>query len=180
MASMVVDPSSVGRTRHDEEFRVEVRRPLHRPSPAGRLVDRWRARREQRRASRAARKERGDKLRWWEVLDVPFGDLDAVAVVVLVIAAVALLVLSVVFVGPFLWILILFLVDLLLWVLLALAGLGAWLLLGRPWQVVVIDHDGATIASAGLRGRRQAREHAAVVRKRIADGANPAQAVKPP
>lgn len=176
----MADPSSAARPGRDEEFRVEVRRPLHRPNPAGRLARRWRARREQRSASRAARKDQGDKLRWWEVLDVPLGDMDAVAIVVLVIAAVVLLVLVVVVAGPFLWIVILFLVDLLLWILLALAGVGAWLLLGRPWQVVVIDHDGATVASAHVRGRRQAREHAEVVRNRIADGVSPAPAVKPP
>jgi hypothetical protein len=106
--------------------------------------------------------------------------MDAFAIVVLVVAAVVLLGLFVVVAGPFLWILILFLADLLLWMLLALAGLGAWLLLGRPWQVVVIDHDGATVASARVSGRRQAREHAAVVRNRIANGMSPAPAVKPP
>jgi hypothetical protein len=176
----MADPSSVGALGPHGEFIVEVRRPLHRPNPADRLVGRWRARRDQRRAARAARKEQGDKLRWWEVLDVPFGDLDALAVVVLVVAAIALLVLSVVFVGPLVWILLLFLVDLVLWLLLALAGLGAWLVLGRPWQVVVIDHDGATVASAPVRGRRRAREHAVVVRNRLADGVGPAPAVRPP
>lgn len=174
----MADPSSSGSAGQDEALRVEVRRPLHRPNPAGRLLHRLRARREQRRASRAARKDQGDKLRWWEVFDVPFGDMDALAVAVLVIGAIVLLVVSALFVGPLLWILILFLVDLLLWALLALAGLGAWLLLGRPWHVVVVDHQGAIIASARVRGRRRAHEHAAVVRNRIADGIDEAQAVQ--
>ena len=72
---------------------------------------------------------------------------------------------------------ILFLVDLLLWILLALAGLGAWLLLGRPWQVVVVDRDGSTAASAQVRGRRQAHDHAADVRRRIGNGMSPESAV---
>lgn len=119
-------------------------------------------------------------MRWWEVLDIPLGEMDAVTVAVLALAAVVLLVLFTVFAGPFVWILILFLVDLLLWILLALAGLGAWLVLGRPWQVVVVDSNGTTVASARVRGRRGAREHAAVVRTRIANGVGPVPAVALP
>jgi hypothetical protein len=104
--------------------------------------------------------------------------MDALAVVMLAIGAIVLLVLFVVFAGPFLWILVLFLVDLVLWMLLALAGFVSWLLLGRPWQVVVIDRDGATVASTPVRGRRQAGEHAALVRNRIASGMSPTPAVQ--
>jgi len=140
---------------------------------------RWNARLETRRAERAARKDRGDTLPWWEVLHVPLGELDAAKAVVLAIAALVVLVVLLAFSGPFLWILILFVVDLVLWILLAVAGVAAWLL-GRPWEVVVIDSDNATVASARVRGRRGAREHAEIVRARIAHGMSPVSAVRLP
>ena len=103
--------------------------------------------------------------------------MDAGATVLLAIVAAILLVLFVVFVGPFLWIVVLFVAELLVWCLLALVGLAAWLLLGRPWQVVVTDHNDKTVASVPVRGRRRAREHAAVVEKRLAGGATPTTAI---
>ena len=156
---------------------VAVRRPLHIANPNRRLRKRWRARSDRRRAARAARKQRGERMRWWEAFDVPFGDIDAGAAVVLAIVAAILLVLFVVFVGPFLWLVVLFLLELLVWFVVAVAGLAAWLLLGRPWQVVITDHDDNTLASVPVRGRKRAREHAAVVEQRLSGGASPTAAI---
>ena len=108
---------------------------------------------------------------------MPFGDIDAGAAVALAIVAAILLVLFVIFVGPFLWLVVLFLVELLVWLVVAVAGLAAWLLLGRPWQVVITDHDDNTLASVPVRGRKRAREHAAVVEQRLTGGANPTAAI---
>lgn len=93
------------------------------------------------------------------------------------IVAAILFVLLIVLVGPFLWIVILFVVELLMWFLLAIAGFAAWLLFGRPWRVVITDRDDNTHASVSVRGRRRAREHAVVVQRRLSDGANPTAAI---
>jgi hypothetical protein len=103
--------------------------------------------------------------------------MDAGATAVVAILAAILLVLFLIFVGPILWIVVLFVVELLVWVLVAGAGWAAWLLLGRPWQVVITDHSDNTLASIPVRGRRRAREHASVVQKRLVDGASPTVAI---
>ncbi len=154
------------------EFTVEVRRPLYRPSPTRRLGHRWRARREQRRAERAHRRTDHSEPRWYDFLDIPFG-LDAFAV----LAAVVALVLLLVFGLPFVWILVLFVVEFLLWIGLAVVGAAAWLVLGRPWQVVVVDSTGADVAAVAVRGRRSSREHGALVRSRLDAGSTPVAAV---
>jgi hypothetical protein len=106
--------------------------------------------------------------------------MDGFAVVVFAIAGAILLVLFLVFAGPFIWILILLVLELVVWFALAIAGAAAWLLLGRPWQVAVVDLHGTTVAAVPVRGRRRAREHADVVRARLRAGALPAAAVTTP
>lgn len=167
-----VDPSRTG-----DAFNVAVRRPLQSLNPNRRFRVRLHARNARRRAARAERKRRGEKTRWWEAFDVPLGDIDVGATVLLAILAAIVLVLFVIFVGPFLWIVVLFVAELLVWFVLAIAGCAAWLLLGRPWQVVVTDHDDNTLASVPVRGRKRAREHAAVVKQRLSDGASPTAAI---
>lgn len=172
---MVAEQSGIDPSRRGGAFTVEVRRPLHRANPSRRFRQRWRDRNGQRRAARARRKTDGEKTRWWEFLDLPLG--DGIAGVFLAIVAVIVLVLFVVFVGPILWIVVLFVVELLVWFVVAVAGWAAWLLLGRPWQVVITDHSDNTLASTPVRGRRRAREHAWVVQKRLVDGASPTAAI---
>lgn len=65
--------SAIDPSRRGHAFKVEVRRPLQRPAPYRRLRQRLRARRDRRRAARAARKEGGERLRWWDALDIPSG-----------------------------------------------------------------------------------------------------------
>ena len=173
----MADPSTVDATWHASDLRVAVRRPLHSPNPSRRLRTRWRARTARRRAARADRKQRGEASRWWEAFDVPFGDLDAGAAVLVAIVAAILLVLFLVFAGPFLWILALFVIDLMVWFIVAVLGVAAWLLLGRPWQVVITDPNDNTVASVRVRGRKRAREHAAIVKRRLAGGASPTAAI---
>ena len=153
-------------------FAVEVRRPLHRPSPTDRLGNRWRARRERRRAKRGARRGDTSRSKWYDYFDIPL-DFDAFAVLAIVVAIVLLLVFGL----PFLWILVLFVIEFLVWVALAVAGGAAWLVLGRPWQVVVVDPAGTDVASAAVRGRRSAHEHGDRVRARLSAGATPDAAV---
>ena len=173
----MADPSTIDPSRQGDGLNVAVRRPLQTLNPNHRFRKRWRARNARRRAARAERKRRGEKTRWWEAFDIPLGDMDAGATVLLAIVAAILLLLFVIFAGPFLWIVVLFVVELLVWFVLAVAGLAAWLLLGRPWQVVITDRDDNTLASVPVRGRQRAREHAAVVQKRLSGGASPTAAI---
>jgi hypothetical protein len=170
----MTDQSTVDPSHPGEAFTVTIRRPLQSLNPNLRFRKRWRARMAQRRAARAERKQRGERTRWWEAIDVP--DLDAGAAALLAIVAAILLVVLLILVGPFLWIVVLFLVEALVWFALAVAGLVAWLLFGRPWHVVVADRDNNTLASVPVRGRRRAREHAVVVQKRLSEGATPTAA----
>jgi hypothetical protein len=169
--------STIDPSRQGHAFNVEVRRPLHRPAPHRRLRQRWSARSDRRRLARAERKNDGAKLRWWDALDFPGADLEGVGAIVLAVVAAFLLVLFVAFAGPILWIVVLFFVEMLVWFVLAVAGLTACLVLGRPWQVVITDPDGVLVASVPVRGRRRAREHAATVAQRLAQGASPSAAV---
>ncbi|MEZ5377435.1 MAG: hypothetical protein R2733_13095 [Acidimicrobiales bacterium] len=83
-------------------------------------------------------------------------------------------------VGPFVWILVGFAIDLLLWLFLAVIGLVAWLVLGRPWQVVVVDQHGDSHAEVEVRGRRAAHALAVVVSDRLAAGLDPQAATSGP
>ena len=172
--------TTIGPNDEASVFSVEVRRPLHRPSPWRRLRERWRVSAERRRAARARRKAAGKKVSWWEGFDVPLGEMDSVVVVVVSIVTVIVLVALAFSVGPFVWLLVLFVVELAIWLLLALVGLVAWLVLGRPWQVSVVDRDGVTVASVPVRGRRSAHERAVIIQNRLAGGATPSAAVCTP
>jgi hypothetical protein len=173
----MADQSRIDPSRRGDTFEVAVRRPLHSANPNRRFRERWRERSDQRRAARADRKEHGEKTRWWEYFDLPVGDLDAGAAAVLAIVAAILLVLLLVVAGPFLWIVVLFVLELLVWFVVAVAGWAAWLLFGRPWQVVITDDSDNTLASTPVRGRRRARAHASMVQKRLLDGASPTAAI---
>lgn len=173
----MADQSRIDPSRRGGAFKVAVRRPLHSANPNRRFRERWRERSDQRRAARADRKKHGEKTRWWEAFDIPLGDLEAGATAMLAIVAAILLVLFLIFVGPILWIVVLFVVELLVWFVVAVAGWAAWLLLGRPWQIVITDHSDNTLASTPVRGRRRARAHASVVQKRLVDGASPSVAI---
>ena len=101
------------RQRRDRGFIVEVRRPLQISSPSDRLIRRWRKRSTQRRAARTARRDDGE-FRWREALDFipnPNGGFAAA------LAAAILLVVLLVVPTPFVWILVLFPVELLVWLL---------------------------------------------------------------
>lgn len=159
-------------------FVVEVRRPLHMENPFRRLSRRWNMQRARRRGKRAARRDNGNgnPTEWTAALD----GLDAVdegVPVVLALVAVVALVAALVLAGPLIWVLVVFVVELLAWGLFALVGIGAWLVLRRPWRVVVLDRDGSEVAAAAVRGRRAAHAHAADVEGRLALGLNPISAV---
>jgi hypothetical protein len=174
---VVADRSTVNPSARGDAFKVEVRRPLQSANPNRRFRMRWRTRSDQRRAARAERKQNGEKTRWWEAFDVPLGDMDGGAAAVLAIVAAILLVVILILAGPFIWILLLFAVELVMWLVLAIAGFAAWLVLGRPWRVVITDQYDNTLASIPVPGRQRAREHAAVVVKRLSDGASPTAAI---
>lgn len=156
-------------------FVVELRRPLHRAPPHRRLMQRWEARQRRRKRSDKG----GDSTSNWadaaELSSGCSGDAGLAILGVIVLAVVLVLA------GPWMWLLVLFLVDLLLWIVLGLAGLAAWLLFRRPWQVVVVDGwTGDLVAAQRVDGRRRAAEHARLVEQRLASGMSPGVAVARP
>jgi hypothetical protein len=158
-----------------EIYTVEVRRPLHRDSPWRRMRARWTSRRDARRKQAEQRRaERGDTgSTWCDFIPVPF-DLDVVAVVFLLFA----LALAAFFLGPYLWLGVLFGVELIVWVVLTGIGYAAWLVFGRPWTVAVVDTDGKDVTTADVRGRRQARLTAETIRRHLAAGLAPDAAMQ--
>jgi hypothetical protein len=135
---------------------VELRRPLHMESPVKRFVRRWRERRRRPKRDRSHLEPR-----WYDAFDVP-GDWGVAAVVVALLAIILLIV-----AGPWLWLIVLLLVDAIVWVVLAAVGVTAALVLRRPWRVVIVDDDGRELAWQEITGRRAARRHVDVVRSRL-------------
>lgn len=159
----------------DSPLAVEVRRPFHRPHPIDRLRGRWRRRRE--RAGRDG--EDDDRSNWWDGLDFPIPDVDSVAALLIAVVVIVVAIVALVFVGPYVWILVLFVVDIVVWLgLLAIGGL-AWLVFRRPWEVAVVDGDGTTLATTAVDGRRRAHDHATVVQRRLDAGSSPVDSVRP-
>jgi hypothetical protein len=156
-------------------YTVEVRRPLHRDSPWRRIRARWTSRRDARlKQAEQRRAERGDTgSTWYDFIPVPF-DLDVVAVVLLLFA----LALAAFFLVPYLWLGLLFGVELVVWVVLTCIGYAGWLLFGRPWTVAVVDAGGEDVAITDVRGRRQARLTAETIRRHLAAGLAPAAAMQ--
>jgi hypothetical protein len=153
-------------------LRVEVRRPLYRPNPIQRFRHRWRARR----AKRSRSDDDGDSP-WWDLASAP---LEVSGAIGLAVAAVVLLIVVLVVVGPGVWLLVLLLIEAGIWLLFGGASVVAWLVLGRPWQVTVVDESGTPVAEVSVGGRRRAHEHAEVVRARLRGGATPDAAVALP
>jgi hypothetical protein len=156
-------------------YTVEVRRPLHRDSPSRRMRTRWTARRDARRKQAEQRRaERGHaESKWYDFIPVPF-DLNVIAVAFLLFA----FALAAFFFVPYLWLGVLFGVELIVWVALTGIGYAAWLLLGRPWTVAVVGTDGEDVATADVRGRRQARLAAETIRRHLAAGLAPDAAMQ--
>lgn len=144
---------------------------MQRAAPHRRFLARARARRTRRSGGTS-----DGSGHWWDLGNLPSGD-DPISAVIGIVVAIVLVVLFVVFVGPWLWLLVLFLVELVVWLALGLAGLTAWLVFRRPWSVVVLDESGATVAAHSVHGRRRARDHATLVEQRLAGGFDPATAV---
>ncbi len=95
--------------------------------------------------------------------------------------AIVALVVFVVLAGPWLWLVVLFVVEAIVWVLLAAAGVTAAVVLRRPWNVVILDESGEQVASQQIEGRRAAARHAATVRRRLEaspSAVDPAAAVR--
>ena len=99
---------------------------------------------------------------WWDFLDFPAGDFDALVVVAIIIAALLLLWFLVV---P----LLLILVDVVVVLVLFAASLAARVLLRRPWTVVATRNDGVEIEREVV-GWRASRDEIAAMRRQIEHG----------
>jgi hypothetical protein len=130
-------------------LRVEVRRPLYRPNPIQRFRHRWRARR----AKRSRSDDDGDSP-WWDLASAP---LEVSGAIGLAVAAVVLLIVVLVVVGPGVWLLVLLLIEASIWLLFGGASVVAWLVLGRPWQVTVVDESSTPVAEVRRRSSPSAR-----------------------
>lgn len=157
-------------TSDADRLQVVVRAPFQPAAPHLGLRRRWRERRSRR---RRRNDDGGDRSSWLDAVDIPIDGVDALVMVVVIVLGVVALVLL----APFAWIALLFIVEAIVWVVLMLVGMVAWLLLGRAWTVAVVDEHGTAVATARVRGRRQARAHAETVRHRMRSGTDPASAV---
>lgn len=139
------------------------------------MRNRWASRREaHRKKVEQRRAERGDEeSKWYDFIPVPF-DMNFIAVAFLVLALVLAAFLAV----PYVWLGVLFGVELIVWVALTGIGYAGWLLFGRPWTVAVVDTGGADVASAAVRGRRRARLTAETIRRDLAAGLTPDAALR--
>lgn len=156
------------------DYTVEVRPPLHRPSPVARLRTRWADRRRKRR-------DKNSGLDGVDLVGDAVGGLgdDIGAAIAVIAAAIAVILLVVVF-GPYLLLLVVFAVEMAFWLAVTAAGVTAVFVLRRPWNVVVIDAGGEVVASATVAGRRAAAGHADMVRARLGGGMTPATAILTP
>ena len=110
--------------------------------------------------------------RWWDNIDIPL-DFDAIVVVLAIIVALLLLWFLVI---P----LLLVLFDVLIVIVLFLAGLTTRVLFRRPWLIVATRHDGAEIQREVV-GWRASRDAITTLRQEIEVGfAEPVAGVDPP
>lgn len=139
------------------------------------MHQRWTAHRARRREQAAARRgERSDgEAKWYDFIPLPF-DFEIVGIVLVLIA----LLLAAVFVVPYVWLGVLFGVELVVWLVLTALGYGAWLLFRRPWTVAIVDSEGNDIESVAVRGRRRAKLTAQTIREHLAAGLAPDAAMR--
>ena len=106
------------------------------------------------------RRRNGADSRWWDIVDFPdvFGDSPLVGLAIFV-GLIVFVVLMLFVIGP----LALALLDLVIWLVLLIAGVIGRVLFRRPWAVEAVADDGATIelTAVGLSASRQCEQQLA-------------------
>ena len=161
---------------HDTQWAVQVRRPIHVNSPHHRL-SRTVSRLRRRRSPSEMAGFVGDLGSMGELAEIPV--IGVIFLVVCVIALALLLVAGAVFFVPYLFAMLSFVAYSVVWVLAAVLGTVAGVVLRRPHEVHVVDSTGNSVAVARVHGSRSARKEKAATEQRLAAGASPVDAVSP-